>query len=449
MSIFKAYDIRGIYGDDLTEDIVYKIGYFVPSLLNTHKVLVGRDMRTSSPTLFKALCNGILDAGANVYDAGLCTTPMIYFGTAHFKFNASVMITASHNPTKYNGLKISREEALPVGFDTGLEKLESLVNTGDVIVSSTRGSVFHIESELWTDYDHFLSTFKSDFSNLRLGVDCSNGCAGYFVRQVLGNSPIYINEEPDGAFPNHEPNPLEIENVEQLIHHVKENKLDVGVIFDGDADRVMFVDDLGRFISPDLLIAAMAHYFGAGQNRLVLHDIRTSRAVKEYLEKEGYKTHMWRVGRAYAALKLREIKGLFGGELAGHYYFSQFYYSDSGFIAALILLNVFAQFKKENITVSMLVDKIKGRWANSGEINFRINEKKDAMNSVRAYFNAREMPSASFDFDGYRVDYEHWWFNIRPSNTEPYLRFIAEADSAELLKTNLKALNKIIKRFLD
>jgi phosphomannomutase len=449
MSIFKAYDIRGIYGKDLTEEIVYKIGYFVPSLLNTHKVLVGRDMRTSSPALFEALCNGILDAGANVYDVGLCTTPMVYYGTAHFKFNASVMITASHNPTKYNGLKISREDALPVGFDTGLEKLESLVNEGEINVSSTRGSIFSIETELQTDYFQFLSTFKSDFSNLNIGVDCSNGCSGYFVRQVLGDKPMYINEEPDGTFPNHEPNPLELENVAQLITLVKKNKLDVGVIFDGDADRVMFVDDLGRFISPDLLIAAMGHYFGAGENRLVLHDIRTSRAVKEYLEKEGYKTHMWRVGRAYAALKLREIKGLFGGELAGHYYFSQFFYSDSGFIAALILLNVFAKFKKENVTVSMLVDKITDRWANSGEINYRITKKQEAMDAVRDYYCKTEKPTASFDFDGYRVDFEHWWFNIRPSNTEPYLRFIAEADSAVLLNKKLETLKKIIKPFLD
>lgn len=449
MSIFKAYDIRGIYGDDLNEDIVYKIGYFIPSLLNTHKVLVGRDMRTSSPALFKALCNGILDAGANVYDAGLCTTPMVYYGTAHFKFNASVMITASHNPTKYNGLKISRKDALPVGFDTGLENLESLVNEGAIIVSSNRGSIFQIESDLQTDYYQFLSTFKGNFSNLNIGVDCSNGCSGYFVRQVLGDTPMYINEVPDGTFPNHEPNPLEIENVEQLIHLVKENKLDVGVIFDGDADRVMFTDELGRFISPDLLIAAMAHYFGAGHHRLVLHDIRTSRAVKEYLEKEGYRTHMWRVGRAYAALKLREIKGLFGGELAGHYYFSQFYYSDSGFIAALLLLNVFAKFKKKHVTVGMLVDNIKGRWANSGEINYRITRKQEAMDAVRDYFCSAEKPTDSFDFDGYRVDFEHWWFNIRPSNTEPYLRFIAEADSIALLKKNLNILSKIIKPYLD
>ncbi len=449
MSIFKAYDIRGVYGKDLTEDIVYKIGYFIPALLNTHKVLVGRDMRTSSPALFKSLCNGILDAGANVYDAGLCTTPMIYFGTAHLKFNASVMITASHNPAKYNGLKISREEALPVGFDSGLGQLETLVYEEEVVVSSTRGSIFPIDQELQTDYFNFLSAFQSDFSHLHIGVDCSNGCSGYFVRKILGTLPMYINEEPDGTFPNHEPNPLEIENVAQLIQLVKKYTLDVGIIFDGDADRVMFVDERGRFIAPDLLIAAMTHYFGAGKKRIVLHDIRTSNAVTEYLEKEGYRTHMWRVGRAYASLKLREIKGLFGGELAGHYYFKQFYYSDSGFMATLLLLNVFAKFKKKGITVGMLVDSIKGRWVNSGEINYCITKKKEAMDTIRDYFCSKETPTASFDFDGYRVNFKHWWFNIRPSNTEPYLRFIAEADNAVLLKKNLAALNNIIKPFLD
>ena len=449
MSIFKAYDIRGIYDIDLTDDIVYKIGYFVPTLLQTDKVLVGRDMRVSSPALFTALCNGINDARATIYNAGLCTTPMIYYGTAHFAFEASVMITASHNPGIYNGLKITKSNALPVGFDTGLDLLEEMVANNEVIIKTERGSVVPYSKILQNAYFPFLNSYHYDFTNLNIGVDCSNGCAGYFVRQVLGEEPYYINDLPDGTFPNHEPNPLEPENVIQLQQLVKHESLDVGVIFDGDADRVMFTDENGRFISPDLLIAAIAHYYGPGDNRHVVHDIRTSRAVKEYLDKLGYRTHMWRVGRAYGATKLREINGLYGGELAGHYYFSQFYFSDSGFMAAMILLEVFARFKEQNISVGMLIDRIAGNWANSGEINYRITHKQEAMDAVRDFFLNEDLLVSNYDFDGYRVDFSKWWFNIRPSNTEPYLRFIAEAENQELLDEKLKKTQLIIDQFLD
>jgi phosphomannomutase len=449
MSIFKAYDIRGIYNKGLTDQIAYKIGYFIPKLLKTNKVLVGRDMRVSSPALFTSLCQGLTDAGATVYNAGLCTTPMVYYGTAHFGFEASIMITASHNPGKYNGLKITQANAMPVGFDDGLGLLEQMVTNDEISISKVSGTVIPYSKELQDSYFPFLNSFKYDFSNLNIGVDCSNGCSGYFVRQVLGESPLYINDLPDGTFPNHEPNPLEPENIVQLQQLVQDESLDVGVIFDGDADRVMFTDEKGRFISPDLLIAAMAHYYGPGEGRIVLHDIRTSRAVKEYLEKLGYSTHMWRVGRAYAAVKLREIAGLYGGELAGHYYFSQFFFSDSGFIASMILLDVFARFKEQGITVSMLIEKIKGKWANTGEINFRITHKQEAMDAVRDYFIREEQPVSNLDFDGYRVDFPNWWFNIRPSNTEPYLRFIAEADHQDLLDEKQARLQQIIEQFLD
>jgi len=449
MSIFKAYDIRGIYDLDLTDKIAYKIGFFIPTLLKTNKILVGRDMRVSSPALFEALCSDINDAGATVYNAGLCTTPMVYYGTAKYDFEASVMITASHNPGKYNGLKITRANAMPVGFDTGLDLLEKMVANDEIVVKEKKGEIIPFSKQLQNTYFPFLNSYKFNFDNLKIGVDCSNGVSGYFVRQVLGENPIYINDEPDGTFPNHEPNPLEPENIVQLQELVQSEKLDIGVIFDGDADRVMFTDENGKFISPDLLIAAIAHYFGPGENRVVLHDIRTSRAVKEYLNKLGYTTYMWRVGRAYAAPKLREINGLYGGELAGHYYFSHFYFSDSGFIAAMILLDVFARFKEKNVTVSMLIDQIAGTWANTGEINYKITKKQEAMDAVRAYFLTEEQPVTNLDFDGYRVDFPKWWFNIRPSNTEPYLRFIAEAENQEILDEKLRKTQQIIAPFLD
>jgi len=445
MEIFKAYDIRGIYNRDFNKNDVRKIGFFIPRLLNAKKVLVGRDVRTSSDEIFEYLVKGITDAGVDVYDIGLATTPMVYYSTARYGFDASVMITASHNPKEYNGLKISRKDALPVGYDTGLSEIEKWMETEIMVVSENKGKV--IPFEIRTDYLNFMKKYLSDFSNLKMAVDCSNGMSSLLVRDLLGNSPVYIFEEPDGTFPNHEPNPLIPENTADLKKVVLKEHCDIGVIFDGDADRVMFVDEKGQFISPDLMIAVLGIYFSDKEKGKALQDIRTSKAVKEYIEKLGYQMYMWRVGRAYAALKLRQINGLFGGELAGHYYFRDFYYSDSGMLACLIMLNVFAKMKKEGKTVSELMAEIAGGYINSGEINFKIQQKAEAMEAIKDYFMELEKATAFYDFDGYRVEFRDWWFNIRPSNTEPYLRFLAEALSRDLLDKKLAEVNRILAQF--
>ncbi len=445
MEIFKAYDIRGIYNRDFNKNDVRKIGFFIPRLLNAKKVLVGRDVRTSSDEIFEYLIKGITDAGADVYDIGLATTPMVYYSTARYGFDASVMITASHNPKEYNGLKISRKDALPVGYDTGLSEIEKWMETEIMVVSENKGKV--IPFEIRTDYLNFMKKYLSDFSNLKMAVDCSNGMSSLLVRDLLGNSPVYIFEEPDGTFPNHEPNPLIPENTADLKKVVLKEHCDIGVIFDGDADRVMFVDEKGQFISPDLMIAVLGIYFSDKEKGKALQDIRTSKAVKEYIEKLGYQMYMWRVGRAYAALKLRQINGLFGGELAGHYYFRDFYYSDSGMLACLIMLNVFAEMKKQGKTVSELMAEIAGGYINSGEINFKIQQKAEAMEAIKDYFMGLEKATAFYDFDGYRVEFRDWWFNIRPSNTEPYLRFLAEALSRDLLDKKRAEVNRILAQF--
>jgi phosphomannomutase len=279
-----------------------------------------------------------------------------------------------------------------------------------------------------------------------MAVDCSNGMAGFLIKKFLAKKPIYLYEDLDGTFPNHEPNPLIEENVTDLKKAVLENSCDIGVIFDGDADRVMFVDEKGQFISPDLIIGLMGHYFLEKEKGIVLEDIRTSKAVKEYLKKLGGEVRTWKVGRAFAAPKLREIKGIYGGELAGHYYFRDFYYSDSGIMAALIVLNLLARFKKEGKTMSELISGI-SKYANSGEINFKIEQKLEAMEAVKNHFIAEEEPIEFMDFDGYRLDYKDWWFNVRPSNTEPYLRLLAEATNEKLLKTKLDEIKSIIKKF--
>ena len=299
--------------------------------------------------------------------------------------------------------------------------------------------------DIKADYLAFLMKYKEDWSSLRIAMDVSNGMASLFVRDIFGDQPAYIYEEMDGSFPNHEPNPLVQKNVEDLKKLVAETKADIGVIFDGDADRVMFVDENSRFISPDLMIAVLGHYFleERGEKGYIHQDIRSSKAVGEYLAPMGGVMNTWRVGRAYAALKLREIDGVYGGELAGHYYFRDFFYSDSGLLAAILILNVVAKMKAQGVSLSQLISRIE-KYQNSGEINFRLEDKKGAMDAVRDYFMTTEQSTAYMDFDGYRVEFPQWWFNIRPSNTEPYLRFLCEATTKELLDEKVSMVRKIL-----
>ena len=448
MGAFKAYDFRGVFNKDFNLQDNYKIGFFLPTLLKTDKVLIGRDMRVSSPDIFENLSRGITDAGADVYDMGLTTTPMVYYFTAKHKFDASVMITASHNPKEYNGLKVSRTNALPVGFDTGLGELKEMVETMTPQPAAKKGKI--IKHEVKKEYLEFLKNYQYDISNLKIVMDCSNGMASTLVKDVYGNQPIYMFDELDGTFPNHEANPLEPENVVALRERVVKEGADIGVIYDGDADRVMFVNEKGEFISPDLMIAVLAQYFIKEKDvkGQVIQDIRTSKSVTEYIRKQHRDVYIWRVGRAYAALKLREIDGAFGGEFAGHYYFRDFYYSDSAMLASLVILHVVSELKKQGIPISQFISKI-AVYANSGEINFKVEKKQEAMDALKDHFMDNENATEFMDFDGYRIEFDKWWFNVRPSNTEPYLRMLMEAQSTELLEQKLEEAKLVLSDFID
>ena len=449
MGAFHAYDIRGIYNKDFDKETVYKVGYFLPQLLGVNNIAVGRDARTSSPEIHEYLLKGITDAGADVTDIGLATTPMVYFATAKYGFGCSVQITASHNPREYNGLKVSRKEALPVGLDSGLGEIERWIAQGkETPKSATPGKV--ICKDIKAEYLQFQSRYKGDYSNLNIGIDLSNGMAALIVKDLIpeGENVAYIYDTIDGSFPNHDTNPLVAENVEALKALVAERGCDIGVIYDGDADRVMFVDEKSRFIAPDLIIALMGHYWleKRGLKGKVLQDIRSSKSVGEYLVPMGAQMATWRVGRAFAAPKLREIDGVYGGEFAGHYYFKEFFYSDSGIMASLIVLSILSDLKREGKTLSQVIDKI-AAYNNSGEINFKIERKAEAMEAVKDWFTSVEKPTAIMDFDGYRVEFPDWWFNIRPSNTEPYLRLIAEAKGEKMLQEKVAKAREIIESF--
>ena len=444
MGAFKAYDIRGIYNEDFDKDLVYKVGYFLPILLDAKEVVVGRDVRVSSEEIYHALCDGITDSGANVLDIGLATTPMVYFATVHLQSDASVQITASHNPAKYNGLKISRKGALPVGGDTGLEELKEMVLYDPIIVAQHKGKV--IETPVKVPYLTFLKKYVPDLSNLNVSIDLSHGMANLLIKQLLGEEHHYLYDHLDGTFPAHEPNPLILENCQDLIDAVKKNNSDIGVIFDGDADRVMFIDEKGRFIQPDYITALIGSYYLAKEKGPVLQDIRTSRSTTEFLEKNGANITAWKVGHAFAKVKMREIGAIFGGELAGHYYFRDFFNCDSGILASLLVLDVVSQLKKEGKTLSSYMDEII-TYANSGEMNYKLEHKDEAMAALYDAYAVQQNPTQVLDFDGYRIEFDQWWFNVRKSNTEPYLRVVAEAKTPKLLTEKVDEINSIIHSF--
>ena len=289
MGAFHAYDIRGVYNVDFDKDIAYKVGYFLPELLAADKVLVGRDARVSSDEIHEYLLKGITDAGADVYDAGLCTTPMVYFGTAFYGFKASVQITASHNPAEYNGMKVSRENALPVGYDTGLGQIKEWIEEGrECPVAEKRGEVHQIDVR--KDYLPFLLKYKEDWGDLKIAMDVSNGMASLFVHEIFGDKPAYIYDEMDGRFPNHEPNPLVQKNVQDLKKLVAQTKADIGVIFDGDADRCLCVDEKGEIITGDHILYALGCYMqekGQLDNNTVVTTVMSNFGLYKAFDEKG------------------------------------------------------------------------------------------------------------------------------------------------------------------
>lgn len=458
---FKAYDIRAIYGQDLTEALAYWVGRALPALLCREPVagverpliLVGRDMRLSSPALAEALIAGITEAGADVLDLGLSTTPMVYFFTAegdgiHALPVGSVMVTASHNPKEYNGLKVSLAGAKPCGYELGLKEIEAALVAGRVApAAATPGRVIPFP-EARARYVTWLKAHTPNLerlANLRFAVDCSNGAAALLARDLFGPAALYLNEAPDGTFPNHGPNPLEPENRRQLVEAVQENALDFGILFDGDADRVAFVDHLGRFVPPDAMIPLFARLLGQ-RGDVVVHDVRTSRGVIESLREDGFEPLMVKVGAAFAKTALRERGGLCGGEVAGHYYFRDFHFCDSGAFAACLALGMMAQAKAQGQTLADLLAPITSRYVSSGEVNIHgIENRAQAIDTVvRALLQLKGEPQRRIDFDGVRLDWADGWFGVRASNTEPILRLAGEAPTqaalAALLATAKAAL---------
>ena len=433
MGFFKAYDMRGTFGVDFDLDTVYRVGRELPGVIGARRFLVGRDCRQTSPQVAAVLMAGLAEGGAEVSDLGLATTPMVYFFTAEDDFDASVMITASHNPPTDNGLKVSKRGALPVGYDSGLADVERRVNASRAAVPDMPEIPDIPEKSPSTArlarYVAWLRAHALPTGDLKFAVDCSDGMASILAHELFPGS-VFINDTPNGAFPHHSPNPLLAASREQLAAVVREKGLDCGVIFDGDADRCMFVDETGAFIQPDYLIPVLASTYRE-PGATVIHDVRTSRAAIEAIRAQGATPVIGKVGHAYAKVLLREVKAVCGGELAGHYYFRDFHGCDSGELAALRILGAFADAKARGQTVSAFMAPLLGKYANSGA---RVLEAAKGL--------APETGRTTID--GYRLEYDAGWVSVRQSNTEPYLRLIVECDTRARLNDWLGRLTSAI-----
>ena len=450
MGFFKAYDMRGTFGVDFDLDTVYRVGRELPGVIGAKRFLVGRDCRQTSPQVASVLMAGLAEGGAEVSDLGLATTPMVYFFTAEDDFDASVMITASHNPPTDNGLKVSKRGALPVGYDSGLAEVERRVAEGGGVIGMSLKFRTCEKTTSATDparlarYVAWLRAHALPTGDLKFAVDCSDGMASILAHELFPGA-VFINDTPNGAFPHHSPNPLLAASREQLAAVVREKGLDCGVIFDGDADRCMFVDETGAFIQPDYLIPVLAStYHEPGAT--VIHDVRTSRAAIEAIRAQGATPVIGKVGHAYAKVLLREVKAVCGGELAGHYYFRDFHGCDSGELAALRILGAFASAKARGLTVSAFMAPLLGKYANSGEVNFKVEDKPAAIARVLAAAREFAPETGRTTIDGYRLEYDAGWVCVRQSNTEPYLRLIVECDTRARLDDWLARLTAAIER---
>ena len=457
MGFFKAYDMRGTFGVDFDLDTVYKVGLSLPRVVTpgvaAPRWLIAHDCRTTGAEVSAALERGLRDAGASVSDLGLASTPMVYFFTAEDGYDGSVMVTASHNPPTDNGLKVSKSTALPVGYADGLDEVERLVSEDERRATAEESSASRVSRPVPGALERYLAWQREHGGppprSLRYAVDCSNGMASLFAHELFPGA-VVVNDVMDGRFPAHSPNPLKDEAREQIAALVRERGLDCGVIFDGDADRAMFVDERGEFVQPDYLVPVVARatrrfVSSEGRGEKVIHDVRTSRGAVEALREDGFEPVMVPVGHAFAKLALRRVGAICGGELAGHYYFSEFAGCDSGALAALRILGEIAAAKERGISFSAMMAPISGRYANSGERNFTVKDKDAAIRSAMECI-AAEFPEevSRSEMDGVRVEFADGWVNVRKSNTEPLLRLIAEFDTRGKLDERVAKLVRAI-----
>ena len=427
--VFKAYDVRGLHPQEIVEEGAYAIGRAYVEQFEPKRIAIGRDMRVSSPSMAAAAIEGAADAGADVLDLGLVGTEMVYYAVGELGLDGGICVTASHNPKEYTGMKIVRGGALPVGSESGLFDVRD--RALDLVAQSHKGSNGRgavVQEDVWPGFvDKVLSFVEVEaLKPLRVVIDAANGMAGTMLPPVLERLPIdavccYF--EPDGTFPNHEPNPLLPENREFIVAKTLAESADLGVAYDGDADRCFFVDDTGEFVPGDFITALLAELMlekNPGQK--VLYDVRASRAVPEAIERAGGVALVNRVGHAYIKHRMREEDAVFAGEVSAHYYFRDFTQADTGVVPFLLMLELIS---KRGRKLSELLEPYRSRYFITGEINTPVADVPSKLAELEERYAAEG--GRISHLDGISVDFDTWHFNVRPSNTEPLLRLNLEA----------------------
>jgi phosphomannomutase len=430
-NVFKAYDVRGVYPSELDEDGAYRIGRAYVEEFEPARIAVGHDVRLSSPSMAAAVIHGATDGGADVVDAGMIGTEMLYFAVGSLALDGGVAVTASHNPKEYTGMKIVRRGALPVGGDSGLQEIKHRAEAG--FPEAGAGGEIR-EENVYPRWVEGVLSFVDPraIEPLKVVIDAANGTAGVMLPPVLERLRVDADRcffEPDGSFPNHEPNPLLPENREFVVTRVLAQEADLGVAFDGDADRCFFVDDTGEFVPGDFLTALLARAILSKEpGGRILYDVRASWAVPETIEAAGGEALVNRVGHAFFKQRMRKDGAVFGGEVSGHYYFRDFFQADSGVVPMLL---VFELVSREGKRLSELLAPFRERYFLTGEINMPVADVPLKLQEVKERFGPEGEVS---HLDGISVTARDWHMNVRPSNTEPLLRLNLEARSRELME---------------
>jgi phosphomannomutase len=442
--VFKAYDVRGVHPTELDEQGAYAIGRAYVEQFEPRRIAVGRDMRLSAPAMARATIEGAADAGADVVDIGLVGTEMLYFAVGELGLDGGVAVTASHNPKEYTGMKIVRRGALPVGGESGLLEIrDRALALSDTPGGQTPGQVS--EYDVWPGYVERVLSFidVGAVGPLRVVIDAANGMAGAMLPPVLERLPVEARTyffEPDGSFPNHEPNPLLPENREFITNKVSEENADLGVAFDGDADRCFFVDDTGQFVPGDFVTALLAESILEKEpGAKVIYDVRASWAVRETIERAGGVPLVNRVGHAFIKHRMREEGAAFGGEVSGHYYFRDFYQADSGVIPFLLMLELVSRRGKR---LSEILRPYRDRYFLTGELNTPVADVALKLHELKERFADAGRVS---HLDGISIEADDWHMNVRPSNTEPLLRLNLEARSQDLMERKRDEVLSVIR----
>lgn len=443
-SIFKAYDIRGLYPQEMDDNDAYRIARAYVTAIGCKRVIVGHDMRDSAETFEAATIRGLIDQGADVVPIGLTSTPMYYFAVNHLEGDAGVMCTASHNPAEYNGYKMTGKGAVPSIALVDNDKLWEMACAGDFPEPEKNGKLFDQVDVLDAYIDAVLDNVDiHSFGNMKIIVDCANGMGGHILPKLfckVGNEPVRLYWRLDGSFPNHEANPLKTETLLALRDRVVDECADIGIAFDGDGDRVAFVDEKGQIIPGDFVTALIARQMLKKKpGAKILYDLRSSWVVPEEIEKAGGEAVECRVGHGLIKKQMRAEGGYFAGELSSHYYFSDFYTTDNGDLA---MLNILKLVLSEGKPVSEIVAPLH-KYFHSGEINSEVHDIPAVLARLKTEYGSKAKRVT--EIDGYKAEFDDWWFNVRPSNTEPLIRLNLEARTRELMNQKVEELLKEIR----